>query len=418
MLKSARKLIVLIAAACLPFAVIMTRAQQIQCADVIKRILQETGDRCKDVGRNKGCYGNSLILATPADGVSRSGDNAFKFDAPGDLANLSDLASLRLAAFKEGSEEWGVAYLRVQANFPDSAPGQYVTMLLFGDSNLEDKSKQAANKGGTPQKSMQAVYFRTGGGALACKGAPTNGLIIQTPKGATKAELTVNEVKLSVGSTVFIESPDDDLPPLTLRPAASNTPVASPTISSTRKNKLIVTTIEGEAKITAFGVTRTIAAGQKSQVALVPDNSRPVAAPSVPVSAAVDIASLLGLVVQDSVTNTLLEPTATITPSVTPGGPTLTRTPTIVPRRVFTFTPPPTLVPATQTPIGIGTQFIPTVTPFPSITLIPLTNTPLPTSTPVPPPTNTPIPSNTPVPTLMPVPSNTLTNRPTNTPTP
>lgn len=372
MYKNLRKLAVIMLAVFLPFAVIVTRAQQIQCADVIKRILQETGDRCKDVGRNKGCYGNDLIVASPADGVPLTGADAFKFNAPGDLTNLADLASLRLAALKEGSDEWGVGYLRVQANFPDSAPGQFVTMLLFGDTSIEDKSKQVSDTSKTPQKSMQAVYFRTGGGALACKGAPTSGLILQTPKGATRAELTLNEVKLSVGSTVFIESPDDRLAPLDPNAAKStatptlkatlpptNTPKNAPT-RDPNKHKLVVITIEGDARITVGNRTVTARTGQKVEVPLVDDNSRPAGFPSDPVDASLEISALLSVFVQTGVTNSLLVPTATPLPTVAVvgGGGAVAVAPSTTPLKTNTpGLPAPSATPIPPTPTstpGLG----------------------------------------------------------------
>lgn len=395
------KLAILIFAISLPFSIMASRAQELQCDEVIKKILQDTGDRCKDLGRNKGCYGNNLVMATPKDGVS---PDSFVFNKPSDVVNIADIASLRMAAYKEGGSEWGVSYLRVQANFPDTQPGQYVTMLLFGDTTLEDRSRQVADKTQTEQKPMQAVYFRSGTATLACKRAPTSGMIIQTPKGAAKAELTMNEVKLSVGSTVFIESPDDDLPPL----GATNTPVPKAT-RNTKQNKLVVTTIEGEAKITANGVTRTVKTGQKSEVPLISDNSRPAGAPSVPVNASVDVKSIVDVVIDEE----LIPPTPSNTPSYTPGGPTLTFTPSATFRVVTLTPPPPTFTPGpTNTPQP--TQLPPpTFTPGPSPTPLP-TNTPVPPTVP-PPPTNTPIPT---VPTNTPVPTNTLTNRPSNTPTP
>jgi hypothetical protein len=398
------KLGTLILAFFLPFLVL--RAQELQCDTTIKKVLQETADRCKELGRNKGCYGNTLVLATPKDGVS-----GFTFDKPSDTANIADISSLRLAAFKPDASEWGVSYLRVQANFPDTQPGQYVTMLLFGDTVLEDRSRQVADQTNTEQKPMQAVYFRSGTATLACKRAPTSGLILQTPKGAAKAELTMNEVKLSVGSTVFIESPDDNLPALGSA-SPTSTPAARPT-NNPKKNKLVVTTIEGEAQITANGVTRTIRAGQKAEVQLTDNNSRPVSPPSAPVNASIDVTNLIDVFIDDSVEESLLDPTPTLD---------VTATPSAVVRRV-TFTPVRTITPGSTATFVTSTPAptIPTNTPGsppPSNTPLPTVPTSTPFITSTFPPTSTPFPTTPPPPTSTPIPTNTLTNRPSDTPTP
>ncbi|PJF33733.1 MAG: hypothetical protein CUN57_01370, partial [Phototrophicales bacterium] len=59
---------------------------------------------------------------------------------------------------------------------------------------------------------MQAFYLSTGIGAPLCNEMPDNGLLVQTPKGVGEINLLVNEVEISMGSTVFLSAPrgDDD----------------------------------------------------------------------------------------------------------------------------------------------------------------------------------------------------------------
>jgi hypothetical protein len=65
----------------------------------------------------------------------------FSFEAPGDIADLIYLDALQLSRL-ESPDEWGVALLRLQANLPDTLPGQNVTMLLFGDVAIENADEE------------------------------------------------------------------------------------------------------------------------------------------------------------------------------------------------------------------------------------------------------------------------------------
>ena len=38
------------------------RAQQLDCSDTVKAALQQTGDKCTQIGRNKACYGSTLAV--------------------------------------------------------------------------------------------------------------------------------------------------------------------------------------------------------------------------------------------------------------------------------------------------------------------------------------------------------------------
>jgi hypothetical protein len=56
---------------------------------------------------------------------------------------------------------------------------------------------------------MQAFYFQTGVGAQSCASAPPNGILIQTPKNAPKVTMMINDAKLTIGSSAFINSDSD-----------------------------------------------------------------------------------------------------------------------------------------------------------------------------------------------------------------
>ena len=102
-------------------------------------------------------------------------------------------------------EEW----LRIV--IPDSETDQlgWISKQLIRTSG--DLSTLNVITPGQPQFGpMQAFYLSTGIGAPACNEMPENGLLVQTPKGVGEINLLVNEVEISMGSTVFLSAPRDE----------------------------------------------------------------------------------------------------------------------------------------------------------------------------------------------------------------
>jgi len=170
------------------------------CALLVQNALAITDEACVDTGRNQACYGNSLLQATlQADAAN------VVFNTPGDKVDLTDVQTLRLGSFNADNEEWGVALMRVQANLPETLPGQNVTFVLFGDVEIEDATAPDAPP-------MQAFFFRSGIGDAPCESAPNSGILIQTPEGVGEINLRVNEVDITLGSTTFLQAqPGDEM---------------------------------------------------------------------------------------------------------------------------------------------------------------------------------------------------------------
>ncbi len=108
-------------------------AQDGQCPTVIQDALQSANQYCSGIQRNQVCYGNTLISATNWQGVPLP-----DFGTPGNLVNAADVASLVTAPFDEATQNWGVAIMRLQANIPDTLPGQNVTFVVFGDVQVQN----------------------------------------------------------------------------------------------------------------------------------------------------------------------------------------------------------------------------------------------------------------------------------------
>lgn len=108
-------------------------AQDNTCSATVQQAISTVQDDCAATGRNQACYGNVLLEATPRDTATN-----FTFDDRGDIINVVDLERLRVSAFDPASNTWGIALMQVQANLPDTLPGQNVTFLLFGDVEIQN----------------------------------------------------------------------------------------------------------------------------------------------------------------------------------------------------------------------------------------------------------------------------------------
>ena len=167
------------------------------CPVIVQTVLDSVAQSCADTGRNEACYGYSALEAIP-----RAEIVEFDFANPGDIEALIGIDSMELEPMDVGNETWGVAMLRLQANLPDTIPGQNVTFLVFGDVSLTN----GVDPEDAELRPMQAVYFRTGIGDRHCEEAPDSGILIQTPDGAGTVNLTLNGVDVELGSTAFTQS--------------------------------------------------------------------------------------------------------------------------------------------------------------------------------------------------------------------
>lgn len=274
----------------------VTAAQTASCPAIVREALAATDSACANTGRNEACYGNISLEAQPQPGVSD-----FNFTEPGDLVNVAGVQTLTLTPLDQEEDTWGVALMKLQANLPETLPGQNVTFLLFGDveirnavsSNVEDGSSTSSggvtlvvninsmvpliealdgsstampkmlNAGTTavadsyfemaqmihvqledgsagwiptamvdvegdvatlpaydvnsliapvdvaPEPAftpMQAFYFKSGANDAPCEEAPDSGILIQTPEGAGKIDLVVNDAKVTLGSTGYFQA--------------------------------------------------------------------------------------------------------------------------------------------------------------------------------------------------------------------
>jgi len=134
-------------------------AQEDSCPTIIQNALTNTDAFCQAAGRNQACYGHVALEASPQPDVTD-----FQFGQMGDIVNVASISSLRLSPLDTDQGEWGVVLMRVQANLPDTLPGQNVTMMLFGDTEIRNAAASVSEQS-TPTIEMsiaQAANIRVG----------------------------------------------------------------------------------------------------------------------------------------------------------------------------------------------------------------------------------------------------------------
>jgi uncharacterized protein YgiM (DUF1202 family) len=300
---------------CLLLTIAIVAAQVNECSELMEIALEAAEAQCVDAGRNQVCYGYTSLIAE-----AQPDANNFTFEKVGDIADVAAIQRLQLAGLDVESGIWGVALMRVQANIPDTLPGQNVTIMLFGNSEVRNAAtsmaqqvppeqqrtitaSQAINVRELPSTSgrvlgsatpgtaitatgrnadstwirvrfgertgwiladllsaedvsallvvepetpqfgpMQAFYFTAGVGESGCNEVPGDGMLIQTPSGVGSIDLLVNEVEVNMGSTVYFSLNDD--------------------------GDMEISTLEGGARVTSEGETRTIPAGSQAEIPL------------------------------------------------------------------------------------------------------------------------------------------------------
>ncbi|MDQ7036991.1 MAG: SH3 domain-containing protein [Anaerolineae bacterium] len=296
------------------FSVAIVLAQE-ECPELVQTALESAEVQCADAGRNQICYGHTELSFEAQPDASN-----LTFENIGDIVDVASIQSLQLAGLDIDNGVWGVVLMRLQANIPNTLPGQNVIVMLFGNSEIrnaassiaqqvppEQEQTIAARQGvnvrelpttgarilgsvvsGTvitmtgrtedsnwvrvrfgertgwifapllaetdmetliavepaaPQFGpMQAFYFSSGIGQTSCSEVPGDGMLIQTPTGVGSIDLTINEVQINMGSTVYFTTTED--------------------------HELAVYSLEGGARVISGGMTRTSVQGTRVRIPL------------------------------------------------------------------------------------------------------------------------------------------------------
>ncbi|MCC6801516.1 MAG: hypothetical protein IT319_01430 [Anaerolineae bacterium] len=116
-------------------AFVFTHAQEspASCPALIEQALNAIGDNCGGLGRNSACYGYQFVDATFTQATAPE-----FFTQPSDRADLVSLKSIGTTPLDTLLDQWGIALLSLQANLPDTLPGQNTVFMLLGDSEVEN----------------------------------------------------------------------------------------------------------------------------------------------------------------------------------------------------------------------------------------------------------------------------------------
>ncbi|MGD0611652.1 MAG: hypothetical protein ABSB41_09060 [Anaerolineales bacterium] len=343
------------------------------CQALIQQAVQASGSSCQQIGSNKVCYGNDTIQADLIPSASE------RFVQRGDVVDIGLLRSLSASPLELDKHQWGIAVFKVIANLPRSLPGETVTMLVFGNTLLDN---------GTG--SLEAFHFSSEFGQIVCNKVNLDGIMVTMPKGQG-VHFTVNGAELTL--------------------------MGDASFKAAKNGEMQVSLYSGAGSIVSQGQQQYFGAGQKVSVQLGgPGGSDAVSPPSTPEPLSGDelnLACSMGgqycsssdispvspaeaqaMVDAGMATST---PTASSTPAPTSttaftatsiGTPTVTgsptHTPTITSTSTHTLTPTTSLTPS-RTSTGAATRTS-SLTPTKTATKTPLT--PTDTYTPVP-PTNT-----------------------------
>jgi hypothetical protein len=150
------------------------------CQTLVENAMQAAGDHCDHMGPNQVCYGNITLTA------DLQPDASERFAEQGDVVAVDRLVRLSATPLDLETREWGVAVFKVMANLPGSLPGQTVTMMVFGNIVLD-----------TTSNNLEAFYFSSQLGRLACDKVPTDGLLITMPDGAG-VQFNINGTELTL----------------------------------------------------------------------------------------------------------------------------------------------------------------------------------------------------------------------------
>src|SRR5437870_1259201 len=104
-------------------------AQQDDCPTLVEEALTDLGQNCDALDRNSACYGYNKLSAT----FNEEQPDDF-FSKVSDRTALNVLDTLSTTPLDTTAKTWGVAVMKVQANVPNSLPGQSVIFVLLGDA--------------------------------------------------------------------------------------------------------------------------------------------------------------------------------------------------------------------------------------------------------------------------------------------
>src|SRR5215510_4876639 len=108
----------------LSVAIVMAQAN---CSALVTQALDAVDENCNSAGRNEACYGYDQVEASFLVEVADD-----FFTQPSNTTSIVELETIRTAPLNTETGVWGVAVMNLQADLPNTLPGQSVTFVLLG----------------------------------------------------------------------------------------------------------------------------------------------------------------------------------------------------------------------------------------------------------------------------------------------
>ncbi len=170
------------------------------CKQFLSDIEKNLSTDCTALDQNQSCYGNIPV------GVQFQDPNAqLSFNKIGDIVPVTALKQITTGPLNIERNEWGIAVLKIPvSNMANTAAGQVVTFLLYGDTNLTGaqaggSASPAATASAAPVSCTASVTRATN---LRAKDNANSQIIQLLPP---NAPLNVSG-KIADGSWLFAES--------------------------------------------------------------------------------------------------------------------------------------------------------------------------------------------------------------------
>jgi uncharacterized protein YraI len=298
---------------------------QEDCPAIIQSALDATDQQCEDIGRNQACYGNVQLHAEPQAGMA-----SLDFEKPGDRVDVANVSTLTLSPWDADESTWGVSLMKLQANLPDTLPGQNVTFLLFGNVAIENAvetntepvtfavtAQDNINVQGGPSIYDEPIGNLVSGETVTAIGRSSDSIWLQVElsdgsMGWVSADLVMADGDISQLSATDVDSdPPAALPPMQafyFQTGIADAPCADApdsgilvqtpegggqvtftanevniTLGSTAylqaqpSGNMTVSVVEGQAEVTALNETRIVPAGMRVRIPL--DSNRAASGP-------------------------------------------------------------------------------------------------------------------------------------------
>lgn len=162
------------------------------CDVVIRQAAAAAVSTCLGAGIGEACLAAGPVRVDPA-----SDQAPPVFAAPGDRMALGAARGLTTNTYDPSALSYSIAVLKIQADPPPIAPGQWITAVQYGDVTVSDTLQ-----GRTP---FQQLTVRTGFEDPACPQAPLPAVLFHNATGQD-AELTINGLIVRFFGTMLVRA--------------------------------------------------------------------------------------------------------------------------------------------------------------------------------------------------------------------